>query len=399
MSFSTVNNDNVLLNNQPIMEAISKFVQGLIEAMLNEQFSVFINRQPYERKVQKVKLSRNGYRYRNYMFIWSKMLRIKIPRCREAAFSPGLKSGGKQMDKELERMLIQIWLEGGSYRDIQVLVKRIYGERFSIGTFSRIVRVADKYVKQFHQRKINHFYDSVYIDGLSISIKGFPRQYDEYLRKKKKNAVFLGVLGQRKEEKKIIREMIDFKISQVEDFENYRLLLESLKSRGLKFTIAVHDGEESISKALKWTYGKVPQQLCLVHKMRNILDCLIHKHYKEPLRREIWNVYSSPSLGKFISRKKSLIRKWRNIEPDAIRLFAKNEKRLLSKYYVEHIYHKHIGTNNPIERYFREIRRRSKVIGCFENIQSADSLLFLIVDYLNQRRGSSPFSIDLDFTH
>jgi transposase-like protein len=395
----TVKNDNALLNNQPIMDAVSEFVQELIETMISEQFVVFINRQPYERKVQKVKLSRNGYRYRNYMFIWSKMLRIKIPRCREAAFMPKLKSGGKQMDKELESMLIQIWLEGGSYRDIQVLVKRIYGERFSIGTFSKIVRVADKYVKQYHQRKITDFYDSVYLDGLSISIKGLPRQYDEYLRKKKKNAVFLGVLGQRKEKKKIIREMIDFKISQVEDFENYRVLLESLKSRGLKFAIAVHDGEESISKALKWTYGKVPQQLCLVHKMRNILNCLIHKHYTQQLRTEIWNVYSSPSLAQFKARKRALIRKWRTVEPEAIRLFAKNEKRLLSKYYVEHIYHKHIGTNNPIERYFREIRRRCKVIGCFENIQSADSLIFLIVDYLNQRRGSVPTSFELNFTH
>ena len=53
----------------------------------------------------------------------------------------------------------------------------------------------------------------------------------------------------------------------------------------------------------------------------------------------------------------------------------------------------------PIERYFKEIRRRLKAMGIFETVKSADKLLFLIIEYLNQRRGSVPTNSNLVFTH
>lgn len=135
--------------------------------------------------------------------------------------------------------LVQIWSEGSSYRDLQTLVKHIYGERLSTRTFSKIVRAADKYVSRYHSREITNFYDAIFIDGLSVSIKGLPREYlYEFQRKKKKNAVILGILGQRQDGKKMVRELIDYKISQSEDVESYRELLKSLSSRGLKFGVA-----------------------------------------------------------------------------------------------------------------------------------------------------------------
>src|SRR6266498_4596558 len=189
MRFSTVNNEKVLLNYQSISDSVSEFVRKLIETMINEEFEIFINRLPYQRKSQAVKLRRNGYRYRYWLFIWSKLIRLKVPRCREASVIPKINLGRSLTDVELGKMIIQIWSEGCSYRDLQTLVKRIYGERLSTRTFGKIVRGVDKYVKQYHSRPITYFYDAIYIDGLSVSIKGLPREYlYEYLRKKKKNA-------------------------------------------------------------------------------------------------------------------------------------------------------------------------------------------------------------------
>jgi transposase-like protein len=46
-----------------------------------------------------------------------------------------------------------------------------------------------------------------------------------------------------------------------------------------------------------------------------------------------------------------------------------------------------------------QLRRRIKVIGIFESIKSADRLLFLTIEALNQRRGSLPTNLDFKFTH
>ena len=42
--------------------------------------------------------------------------------------------------------------------------------------------------------------------------------------------------------------------------------------------------------------------------------------------------------------------------------------------------HKSMQTNNLIERFFKELRRRIKMIGFFESIESADKSLFLTIE-------------------
>lgn len=218
------------------------------------------------------------------------------------------------------------------------------------------------------------------------------------------NAVKLAVLGQRREGQKIIKEIIDYKIALSEDEFGYTELLRSLKNRGLtsdKIKIVIHDGEASISKALKNVYGKdkIQEQRCMIHRLRNILGCLRNKQNKEEINNDVWAVYSSNTKEEFYRNQLIIFDKWKFKEPEAMEIFNKKDEKLLTKYNFEIHIHKSIHSNNTIERYFREIRRRIKAIGAFENIKSADRLLFLIIEYLNQRRGSIPTNSNLKFTH
>jgi len=85
-----------------------------------------------------------------------------------------------------------------------------------------MIKRLDEYVEQYHNREIIYEYDCIFIDGLEISIKGLPKKYySQYYRKRRKNAVKLSVLGQRREGKKIIKEIIDYKIALSEDEFSY----------------------------------------------------------------------------------------------------------------------------------------------------------------------------------
>ena len=112
----------------------------------------------------------------------------------------------------------------------------------------------------------------------------------------------------------------------------------------------------------------------------------------------MWKVYSSKTKEEFLYRHEEVLKKWQIKEPEAMKIFALKDNQL-TKYDFEYSIHKEIHSNNPIERTFREIRRRTKAIGIFETVRSADKLIFLIVENINQRRGCKPTNGDLKFTH
>jgi putative transposase len=415
LNFLYSKSEKVFLNNQYLNEylnaQVKEFLTGLIEQIIEEEFNERIKRKKYERisKTTGVRQYRNGYRKRYYLAKFYVGMEIKIPRCREGNFNPLLFKDTGILDAELEKILIHQWSEGNSYRDITNFVKKVYGEKISLGLMHRMIKKIDGYVKEYHNKRIENEYDSIYIDGLEICVKDQPPSMKNRYGNRRyvrigKNTVLLGVVGQRKEEKKIVREMLDYRFSPSENTESYVELLWSLKKRGLssnKFKLAVHDGEGSISKALKIVYGKekVAEQECLFHKLLNITKLVKDDRNGEEIRRDIWSVYNAKDLQVYGEKEKQVIEKWKRKEPEVISLFRKSNSRLKTKYNFDERLHKSIHTNNPIERYFRELRRRIKAIGIFENMESADRLIFLMVESINQKRGSLPTNSNLKFTH
>jgi len=413
LHFFSNKGNQVFGNNQIPIEAhieleIRKFLTSLLEAMLEEELKIFIGRERYKRRKEKdIRLYRNGYRFRNYLTIWSKMVRIRVPRCRSGNFKPLLFRSGGINSKELIMMLIQLWVEGSSYRDLSVLVKKIYGEHYSIGIFGRMISRVQQCAEEFHHRKIAFKYDCINIDAFEISIKELPKRnvnYSEGFTRKGKNAVCLSVLGQRREGKKVIREILDFRICSTENEKGYTALLDDLRKRGLtseNIGLIVHDGHLSITKAVKNVYekDKVLEQECLIHHKRNVVNKIEKRINKEPMGNDVWKVYSSKTEEEFMRLHKKVVKKWETIEPEAVKQFEKVNHRMLTKYQFDVALHKEFHSSNTIERYFKEIRRRIKAMGIFETVKSADKLLFLIIEYLNQRRGSVPTNSELVFTH
>lgn len=415
MNFFVIKSQKVLLNNQYLKKYLNSHVKeyltGLIEQLIEVEFEEYIKRKKYQRisKTTGVRQYRNGYRERNYLTRFCVTMQIKIPRCRAGKYVPLLFRNKGILDTELEDILIHQWSEGNSYRDIRNFVEKVYGEKISLGLLHRMIKKIEGYVSEYHSKTLDREYDAIYIDGLEICVKDqAPSMKNRYGNRRYvrigKNIVLLAVLGQRREGKKIIREMLDYRFSPSENTESFTELLWSLKKRGLsseRFKVVVHDGEESISKALKIVYGKeeVVEQECLFHKLLNLTKHVKDDRNQEEVRKDIWSVYSSKEIKLYEEREKKIIKKWKIKEPEVISLFKRKNRRLTAKYNLDVRMHKAIHTNNPIERYFRELRRRIKAIGIFENMESADRLIFLMVESINQKRGSLPTNANLKFTH
>lgn len=386
---------------------IRDFARELFEIIMLTEQEEYTNRKRYEHVGAEGKFTvyRNGYRYRNYITSYTGLIKLKVPRCRGGYFRPILFSKGVLTDKKIEDMIVHLWTDGNSYRDLREFVGKLYGARIGLSLLNRIITSVEKYVEEYHKKRIEYHYDVIFIDGLYVTIKEYPkRSNDEEITKKHKNAVILGVLGQRREGKKIIKEIIDYRICRDETKEEYSELLKNLKKRGLvseNIGLVVHDGEGSITAAIDKVYGeeKVKDQDCLVHRKRNIMLRVKNKINKEELGNDVWDVYSSETKEEFEIKHEQVLKKWQRKEPEAMEIFSDVRENQLTKYDYELELHKDIHSNNPIERSFRELRRRIKAIGIFQSVKSTDRLIFLMVENLNQRRGSKPTNGDLKFTH
>ena len=191
--------------------------------MINEEFVDHIKRKPYDRlKGEKISY-RNGYRERKILFMWKGMISLKITHCRKIRFIQKVIYGNLS-DPEVQTIVMQIWVEWGSYRDIRSLISRLYGTTVSLKLLHRIIAQVKIYVEEFHQREFQADYDCLYVDGLYVRIKS------QKVLTGSQRAVVLALLGQRKEKKKIIREIIDYRIFDSEDEQSYTEFFKSLEN-------------------------------------------------------------------------------------------------------------------------------------------------------------------------
>ena len=77
--------------------------------------------------------------------------------------------------------------------------------------------------------------------------------------------------------------------------------------------------------------------------------------------------------------------KWLSINAKVVDCIEKDLDELLAFYDFDPILWKKIRTTNVIERAFLEVRRRTKVMGCFPNDQSCERMIYSLFTYFNMK--------------
>ncbi|MDW7971991.1 MAG: transposase [Thermodesulfovibrio sp.] len=159
---------------------------------------------------------------------------------------------------------IHLWSINSSYRES---IKEISWTS-SAQTISNIAKSLDEEVKRFHKRPITERYLYLFLDAIilksktGIGVKG------------KVVLVAYGItVGG-------IRQLIDFRVVDVESENKWAGFLQDLYMRGLTeetLSLIVTDGNKGLEKAVELVYPLVPRQRCWAHKMRNVSNYLKKK--------------------------------------------------------------------------------------------------------------------------
>ena len=87
---------------------------------------------------------------------------------------------------------------------------------------------------------------------------------------------------------------------------------------------------------------------------------------------------------------------WRLEEPGAVRCLEEDLDELLNFLSCPKSHWKKIRTTNAIERAFREVRRRTRPMTCFQNSASVDRIIYGVISHLNKNWEKKPLP---EFTH
>jgi putative transposase len=281
-------------------------------------------------------------------------------------------------------------------RETTAVLHEMFGTSVSPGTVSTLVRRLDAERRAFQSRRLSDDYRFLVFDGMYVRCQVAP------------SPKLKGASGGRSVEKVAVllvrgikadgtRELIDFRVAEGEKEAAWESFLADLFARGLegKATQAfVHDGSDGLAAAIASVYGPRPHQRCICHKLANVWDAVADKDAHGDLRKDAAAVYDVDTVAEAWDRLAAFEATWGRCEPAAVATLSSDFEATLTFLSVPRAHRRWITTTNPVERYIREVRRRTRPMGTFQSLDSCRRLVYVAVRKLsNERRNAIPYSL------
>jgi len=363
-----------------IQDHMLLILKELMETALEEERTRFLNREWHERKPKEQAGYRNGFTERNYLTEIGRLEHIRMPRAREA-YESEILPRYQRIKEEILDKIAQVYLAGVSTRRVEEILVSFLKGGVSAAKVSEVTARIDRDLKAFHQKPLLDHYLYLFLDGIWLSV-----QTPEGGTKKKVLLVAYGIDLHGK------RECIDFLLARSESKEAWEGFLTHLYQRGLRgenTELVIVDGGKGLASACELVYPRISLQRCWAHKMRNVESYLKKKDREECLQGARL-IYQAQNLREAKKAFRGWNSKWQALYPKAVLCLEKDLEEMLAFFQFDPRHWRKIRTTNPIERFFREYRRRTRTMGCFIHGKSAERILFSITRYLNQKWGRKP---------
>src|SRR4029077_18985701 len=185
-------------------------------------------------------------------------LTLDTPRDRDGTFEPLLIPKHQRRLPGFDEKIFALYAKGMTTRDIQEVVKELYGVEVSPTLVSQITADLDAEVTAWQQRRLDAVWPIVYLDGIVVHVRGDSGRVSPHTM-----YVAIGVNLQGK------KELLGLWLSATEGAKFWLSCLTDLKNRGLQDSfVACVDGLTGFADAIRAAYPQTKVQLCLVHLVR-----------------------------------------------------------------------------------------------------------------------------------
>jgi transposase-like protein len=349
-----------------------------LEAIIEAQMAAAVERHLQQLEAEDGADRRNGT-YRRHLLTELGDIELAVPRTRRYSPVEVIRAYARRT-REIDRVILTGFVLGLSTRKVGETLLALLGREVSATTVSQVAKTLDAAVAAFHRRPLANRYQALMLDGVVLARKTGAGA----LRRP-----VLVALGLRPDGKK---EIIDFRLAGSESAAEWERFLSDLYRRGLTgegLDMICVDGGKGLLKALPIVLPQIPVQRCWAHKIRNVLD-KVRKADQPKVKRALHKIMHAANVPQARSAARRLADRFQAQYPAAVACLRDDLDELLTCWrYKTDDQRRAVRTTNAIERRFREVRRRTRPMGTFQDRTSMDRILFAVFTHENKSQGVS----------
>ena len=357
MSGNIIKLDQELIHTE-LKDLVKNSVEETLNAMLDAEADRLVNAERYARDEE-----RKGYRAGHYDRSFSTTagdVNLKMPKLKGVTFETAIIERYRRRETSVEEALMEMYLAGVSVRRVEDITEALWGTKVSPGTISNLNKKAYEHIEQWRNRPLKDEYPYVYVDGIFLK-RCWGEEYE--------NISILVAIGVSSDG---YREIIGAAEGLKEDLESWKSFFVWLKQRGLKDPrLIIGDKALGMVEAIGQVFPRAKYQRCIVHFYRNVFS-VVPKSKVKQVAKMLKAIHAQESKKASREKAKAIVAELKAMKlPEAAKKVADGIEETLTYCDFPSEHWTRIRTNNVIERLNREIRRRTRVVGCFPDGNSA----------------------------
>jgi transposase-like protein len=255
----------------------------------------------------------------------------------------------------VEETLIEMYLTGVSVRRVEDITEALWGSKVSPSTISELNKIAYVHIEDWRNRPLQGgCYPYVYVDGIYLR-RNWGGEYE--------NVAILVAIAVNEDG---YREVLGAAEGMEEDKASWVSYFQWLKGRGLNgVKLIVGDKCMGMLEAVGEVFPEAKYQRCVVHFYRNVFS-VVPKSKVKLVAKMLKAIHAQESKKATREEAKTVVVELRDMKlKDAAQKIEDGVEETLTYADFPSEHWTRIRTNNVIERLNREIRWRTRVVGCF----------------------------------
>jgi putative transposase len=295
-------------------------------------------------------------------------LTLATPRDRDGTFEPQLIGKHQRRVPGFDEKILALYAKGMTTRDIQEIVRELYGVEVSATLISEITADLDAAVTTWRTRPLDGVWPIVYFDGIVVHARG------ENGRVQQRTVyVALGVDLQGH------KELLGLWLGQSEGAKFWLGCLTDLKNRGLRdIFVACIDGLTGFAEAIHTAYPQTSVQLCIVHLVRAALRYVSSQDSK-PVIADLKKIYQAATVLEAEQALDAFAQAWDAKYPTIAKVWRAKWTDIITLFDFPAPIRKAIYTTNAIESVNSLIRKFTRNRKIYPNEESALKIVYMAI--------------------
>ena len=293
---------------------------------------------------------------------------LNTPRDRDGTFEPQIVGKHQRRVPGFDEKILALYAKGMTTRDIQEIVRELYGVEISATLVSEITADLDAEVTAWRTRPLEKVWPIVYFDGIVVHVRGTNGRVSQH-------TIYVA-LGVNLEGKK---ELLGLWLGENEGAKFWLACLTDLKNRGLgDIFVACIDGLSGFAEAIHAAYPRASVQLCIVHLVRAALRYVSSEDSKQVIR-DLKKIYQAATVVEAEQSLDEFAQAWDGKYPTIAKQWRSKWTDIITLFDFPAPIRKAIYTTNAIESVNSVIRKFTRNRKIYPNEQSALKLIYMAI--------------------